>query len=186
MPEYVSGSTRHLLVLGGARSGKSRIAQNVAETSRARRIYVATAQALDDEMRDRIIRHQADRDESWQTREVCLELSEAIRTETGPDRVVLVDCLTLWLSNIFLQERDPDRSVEDVAQAIGEAHGPLILVSNEVGHGIVPDTSLGRIFRDIQGRLNQKVAQACDSVVFVTAGCPLLLKPAPLLDLKLS
>jgi adenosylcobinamide kinase/adenosylcobinamide-phosphate guanylyltransferase len=177
---------RRVLVLGGARSGKSRTAQDLAEAASEKRIYIATAQAHDDEMRDRIVRHQAERDDQWRTCEAPLDLVEAIRAQTGPGRVVLVDCLTLWLSNVLLAGRDVEPDTKQLAQAIGDAAGPLILVSNEVGQGIVPATPLGRAFRDAQGRLNQQVAAVCDAVVFVAAGCPVILKPAPPLRLTLA
>ena len=105
---------------------------------------------------------------------------------TAPGKAVLVDCLTLWLSNIILADRNPEPETERLVRSIREARGPLILVSNEVGRGIVPSTPLGRSFRDAQGRLNQRVAEACDAVVFVAAGCPILLKPAPALQLQLE
>ncbi len=181
MPSY-----RRVLVLGGARSGKSRIALQLAEQSSSQRIYVATAQAFDDEMRERIALHRLERDRSWRTVDSPLELSRAIQEQTGPGKAVLVDCLTLWLSNIVLAERDPTHESDRLMHTVRETQGPLILVSNEVGQGIVPSTPLGRSFRDEQGRLNQRIAEACDAVVFVAAGCPLLLKPAPRLDLRLA
>ncbi|MDF2687969.1 MAG: bifunctional adenosylcobinamide kinase/adenosylcobinamide-phosphate guanylyltransferase [Microvirga sp.] len=181
MPSY-----RRVLVLGGARSGKSRTALQLAEQASLQRIYVATAQAFDDEMRERIALHRLERDRSWQTVDAPFELPQAIQAQTDPDKAVLVDCLTLWLSNIVLAERDPPHETDRLIQAVRDARGPLILVSNEVGQGIVPSTPLGRSFRDEQGRLNQKIAEACDAVVFVAAGCPILLKPASPLDLKLA
>ncbi|HZH52394.1 MAG TPA: bifunctional adenosylcobinamide kinase/adenosylcobinamide-phosphate guanylyltransferase [Microvirga sp.] len=177
---------RRVLILGGARSGKSRTALDLAEEAAGERIYVATAQALDEEMRERIAHHRSERGDRWQTREVPFALGECIRTETAPGRAVLVDCLTLWLSNVLLAEEDVDLRTQELTDAVAEAAGPLILVSNEVGHGIVPASPLGRAFRDAQGRLNQRVAAACDAVVFVAAGCPILLKPAPALGLKLQ
>lgn len=177
---------RRILVLGGARSGKSRTAQQLAEASPLKRLHIATAQPLDEEMRERIARHRAERDSSWETQEAGLDLADDIRAQAGPEKVVLVDCLTLWLSNILLAERDPHREGERLAEAVKETAGPLILVSNEVGHGIVPSTSLGRIFRDEQGRLNQRMATVCDAVVWVAAGCPLLLKPSSPLHLPLG
>jgi adenosylcobinamide kinase/adenosylcobinamide-phosphate guanylyltransferase len=177
---------RRVLVLGGARSGKSRHALALAAASGLSRVFVATAQAHDDEMRERIARHQAEREGAWRMREAPLDLAAVIREETAPDRVVLVDCLTLWLSNAMLGERPVAQDGAALARAVAEAHGPLILVSNEVGHGIVPATPLGRAFRDAQGRLNQDIAAVCDAVIFVAAGCATLLKPAPALDLTLA
>jgi adenosylcobinamide kinase / adenosylcobinamide-phosphate guanylyltransferase len=177
---------RRVLILGGARSGKSRTALQLAERTSTERTFLATAQAYDDEMRERIVRHRAERDGSWRTVDAPLELAETVQAETGPGKVVLVDCLTLWLSNIILAERDAPHEADRLVQAVRGALGPLILVSNEVGQGIVPSTPLGRAFRDEQGRLNQQIAEACDAVVFVAAGCPLLLKPASPLHLSLG
>jgi adenosylcobinamide kinase/adenosylcobinamide-phosphate guanylyltransferase len=177
---------RRVLVLGGARSGKSRIARNLAEASQAARILIATAQGFDDEMRQRIAHHRAERDSSWLTQEAPLDLAAAIRVHAAPDRIVVVDCLTLWLSNVMLDGRDAVHEGEALVEALKAVKGPVMLVSNEVGQGIVPTTSLGRSFRDEQGRLNQRVAEACDAVVFVAAGYPLLLKPAPALKLDLG
>jgi adenosylcobinamide kinase/adenosylcobinamide-phosphate guanylyltransferase len=178
---------RRVLVLGGARSGKSRTAEQLAaDAPSLSRIYIATAQGFDDEMRERIAHHRSQRDPSWETLEAPLELAQAIRASTAPDRVVLVDCLTLWLSNVLLAERDAAHDIRLVLQAVTEAAGPLILVSNEVGQGIVPATPLGRSFRDEQGRLNQRLAEICDAVVFVAAGCPVLLKPSPPLNVALG
>jgi adenosylcobinamide kinase / adenosylcobinamide-phosphate guanylyltransferase len=177
---------RRILVLGGARSGKSRFAQALAERSSLRRVFVATGQAFDDEMRERIARHREERSANWETCEEPLALAEIVRAKTGEDAVVLVDCLTLWLSNILLAEYDVEGEIAVLSRAVEAALGPLILVSNEVGHGIVPGTPLGRAFRDAQGRLNQAMAAICDGVVLVTAGCPTLVKPAPDLKLRLA
>jgi adenosylcobinamide kinase/adenosylcobinamide-phosphate guanylyltransferase len=177
---------RRVLVLGGARSGKSRIAQQWAEAASSARILIATAQAFDDEMRERIAHHQSTRGASWQIREVPLDLAAAIRAAAGPGRIVLVDCLTLWLSNIMLDGRDEHREIHELADTLKAVEGPVLLVSNEVGQGIVPETALGRSFRDAQGRLNQRIAEVCDAVVLVAAGCPILLKPAPPLNLHLG
>lgn len=181
MPMY-----RRVLVLGGARSGKSRTALELAERASTERTYIATAQAYDDEMRERIAQHRAERDGSWRTVDAPLDLAEAVQARTAPGKAVLVDCLTLWLSNVLLAERNVAYEADRLVQAVQEAKGPLILVSNEVGQGIVPSTPLGRAFRDEQGRLNQRIAEACDAVVFVAAGCPILLKPAPPLQLRLE
>lgn len=177
---------RSVLVLGGARSGKSRTALQLAEASSEKRMFIATAQAFDDEMRERILNHQAERDASWTTHEAPFDIANAIRANAGAGRTVLVDCLTLWLSNLVLDHRDPNSEVDGLLAALKDAQGPVVLVSNEVGQGIVPATPLGRSFRDEQGRLNQRVAEACDAVIFVAAGCPLLLKPTPPLQLKLG
>lgn len=177
---------RRVLVLGGARSGKSRTAQALAEKTAETRLFVATAQPFDDEMRERIRRHQDERGDDWQIREAPLELAQAIREGAGPGRVVLVDCLTLWLSNVLLAGHDVEDETERLTGAVRDASGPVVLVSNETGQGIVPETPLGRRFRDAQGRLNQRMAETCDAVIFVAAGCPLLLKPAPALDLTLA
>lgn len=164
------------LVLGGARSGKSSHAERLAADASPRRTYIATAQALDDEMATRITHHQSRRDSSWRTVEAPLGLSDAIAAEAAPDRVVLIDCLTLWLSNLLLADRDIEEESDALIAALENATGPLILVSNEVGLGIVPDNALARAFRDHAGRLNQRVAEAADKVVFIAAGLPMTLK----------
>jgi adenosylcobinamide kinase/adenosylcobinamide-phosphate guanylyltransferase len=170
--------TRAVLVLGGARSGKSRYAQALAEGAGRRPVYCATATLSDDaEMRERVARHQAERDGRWTTLEVPLALCQILAAETAPDRVVLVDCLTLWLANLMFAERDIDREIRMLADLVPALPGPVVFVSNEVGSGIVPANALARAFRDHQGRLNQAVAAACDTAVLVTAGLPLLLKP---------
>lgn len=162
-------------MLGGARSGKSRHAQALAEAMGGARVFVATAQAFDDEMCDRIARHQADRDGSWFTVEAPLELPQVIRMQ-GAGVVVLVDCLTLWLSNLLLADRDLEAASDELIEALTTAEAGIVLVSNEVGFGIVPDNALARRFRDAAGRLNQRVAAACDAVDLVVAGLPLRLK----------
>jgi adenosylcobinamide kinase/adenosylcobinamide-phosphate guanylyltransferase len=172
-------AARKVLVLGGARSGKSRTAQKLVSASKLPPTLIATAQALDDEMKARIARHQAERPAAWHVREEPLALAAAIGAEARPDRAVLVDCLTLWLSNIMLDGRDPDDAIAALVRAIERAQGPLVLVSNEVGQGVVPEHALGRRFRDEQGLLNQTVAAVCDTVLFVVSGCPVVIKPAP-------
>ena len=177
---------RGVLVLGGARSGKSRYALDLAQASGREQVFIATAQAQDREMAERIARHRAERDGAWSTHEVPLALPQTLATLARPDRVVLVDCLTLWLSNVVLAGQEPEPGIAALVQAIAGAAGPLVLVSNEVGQGIVPATPLGRRFRDLQGRLNQQVAQACEAVVLVVAGCPTLIKPTPAFSLALG
>lgn len=165
-----------LLVLGGARSGKSRYAQARAEALGGDLVYVATAQALDAEMDERIARHRADRGAAWSTVEAPLDLTAAIRAGDHPERVLLVDCLTLWTTNLLLADRDIDAATGDLVTAIADAACPVILVANEVGLGIVPDNALARRFRDEAGRVNQRIAAAVDEVMFVAAGLPLRFK----------
>jgi adenosylcobinamide kinase/adenosylcobinamide-phosphate guanylyltransferase len=165
-----------LFVLGGARSGKSRYAQARAEAIGGERIFIATAQAYDDEMRDRIARHQADRSDGWKTIEAPIDLPQAIAGLSGTECVLLVDCLTLWTSNLLLADHDIPSATDALAAAIGSSAGPIIFVANEVGLGIVPDNALARAFRDAAGIVNQRVAAAVDEVMFVAAGLPLKLK----------
>jgi adenosylcobinamide kinase / adenosylcobinamide-phosphate guanylyltransferase len=174
----MTGEIRSLLVLGGARSGKSRYAQILAERSDKKRVFIATAQSGDGEMAARIAAHKADRDAAWRTIEAPLLLSAALRDAAAPDTIVLVDCLTLWLSNLMFASCDVEIESSRLAETIGRLSGPVIFVSNEVGAGIVPDNRLARDFRDAQGRLNQRAAAACDMVVLVAAGLPLTLKPS--------
>jgi adenosylcobinamide kinase/adenosylcobinamide-phosphate guanylyltransferase len=172
-------AARSVLVLGGARSGKSAYAQSLAEAASRERLYLATAEAGDTEMASRIARHQAERAEGWTTREEPLALPDALAAEARPGRVVLVDCLTLWLSNLMFAGCGVETEIGRLVQAISGLEGPALIVSNEVGLGLVPETPLGREFRDAQGRANRQVARACDAAVLVTAGLPTLIKPAP-------
>ncbi len=172
-----AGGLRSALVLGGARSGKSAFAQGLAERSSERRVYVATGFAGDDEMRERIARHRAERGAGWTTAEVRTELAAFIGATAGPSTVLLVDCVTFWLTNLMMAEADVAAAIDALARAATRAKGPLVFVSNEVGMGLVPETPMGRAFRDWQGRANQKLAAACDVVAFVAAGLPLWLKP---------
>lgn len=167
---------RSLLVLGGARSGKSRYAQQRAEACGGRLAYIATAQALDGEMTDRIARHRADRDERWTTIDAPLDLPAAIREAAEQTDAILVDCLTLWLSNLMLADADIEAASCALADAIRACPRPIALVANEVGLGIVPDNPLARRFRDAAGRLNQQIAAIASDVVFVAAGLPMVLK----------
>ncbi|SDA13017.1 bifunctional adenosylcobinamide kinase/adenosylcobinamide-phosphate guanylyltransferase [Sphingomonas sp. NFR15] len=165
-----------LFVIGGARSGKSRYAQARAEALPGELVYIATAQAFDAEMADRIARHRADRDTRWRTVEAPVALPEAIVANSASGCVLLVDCLTLWTSNLLLGEHDIDAAGAALERAVITAPGPVILVANEVGLGIVPDNALARRFRDHAGLLNQRIAAAVGAVVLVTAGLPLSLK----------
>ncbi len=164
-----------LLVLGGARSGKSRHAEGRVRAEGGIPVYIATAQAFDDEMAGRIARHRSDRGVGWRTVEAPMALADAIRGEAA-DAVILVDCLTLWLSNLILANAAIEAETERLIAAVRDHRGPIALVSNEVGLGIVPDNPLARRFRDEAGRLNQQMAGLCDEVVFVAAGLPLTLK----------
>lgn len=164
------------MVLGGARSGKSRRAQALAEECAGERVFVATAQAFDREMAERIALHQRDRDAGWRTVEAPTDLAGAIGREAGEGRVLLVDCLTLWVSNLLLADADIDAAGDALVNGLAETAGDIVLVSNEVGYGIVPDNALARRFRDAAGRLNQRVAAVCDVVELVVAGLPLRIK----------
>lgn len=164
------------LVLGGARSGKSRHAEELVLGSGLDAHYVATGSAGDDEMAERIAHHRARRGPAWTTHEEPLDLLRTLRTVAAPDRAVLVDCLTLWMSNLLFAEHDIEAESTALCGLLGALPGPVVLVSNEVGLGLVPETPLGRRFRDAQGRLNQAVAAIVPRVVFVAAGLPLILK----------
>lgn len=170
------GGTWTLLVLGGARSGKSRYAQARAEAIGGDLVFVATAQALDDEMTARIDQHRADRGARWRTVEAPIDLVDAIVAESRSDGVLLVDCLTLWLSNLMFAGRDTSAEAARLGVALVNAPGPVILVANEVGLGIVPDNTLARTFRDVAGKVNQAIAAIADEAVLVVAGLPLRLK----------
>ncbi|HFB98242.1 MAG TPA: bifunctional adenosylcobinamide kinase/adenosylcobinamide-phosphate guanylyltransferase [Bryobacterales bacterium] len=167
---------RVILILGGARSGKSRHAESLAEAHAGRRVYVATAEAGDEEMARRIAIHQARRGEGWRTVEEPLELIATLRAVAAGDAFVLVDCVTLWLSNLMRAGRSIGQEVTDLCEILPALPGHVCLVSNEVGLGIVPDTPLGRCFRDEAGFVNQMLAQTADEALFMVAGLPLRLK----------
>jgi adenosylcobinamide kinase/adenosylcobinamide-phosphate guanylyltransferase len=167
-----------LLILGGARSGKSRAGQNYAEQTTKSLILIATAEAGDDEMRDRIAQHRASRDSRWRLVEEPLALQETLRREARSDRILVVDCLTLWLANLMLAGHDYAALSRELAETVATLAGPAIYISNEVGTGIVPENALARAFTDAQGRLNQRMAAACQGVIWVCAGLPLVLKPS--------
>ena len=164
------------LVLGGARSGKSAFAESLVETAEASRLYIATGQAWDDEMRERIASHQSRRGQGWETIEAPLDLAQALADHARPDRPILVDCLTLWVTNLMLGEHDIFRAFDRLAATLPGLKGPVVFVSNEVGLGIVPDNAMARAFRDHAGRLHQLIASLADEVHFVTAGLPLKMK----------
>jgi adenosylcobinamide kinase/adenosylcobinamide-phosphate guanylyltransferase len=171
-----AASNRKLtFVLGGARSGKSSHAENLTTAYPSPWAYIATAQAYDDEMRERIALHRSRRSEGWVTVDAPLDLVGAI--EALPDhQPVLIDCLTLWLTNHMLAEHDVEAECRRLADVLSRPRGPWFVVSNEVGLGIVPDNALARRFRDAAGRLNQQVAAAADSVLMMVAGLPLKVK----------
>ena len=164
------------LVLGGARSCKSAFAEALIHDSNFTRVYLATATPGDDEMAARIAQHRKQRGDGWITIEEPLALVDALTREATRGRAVLVDCLTLWLSNLMFADRDPEVEARRLVRFLGVARYPIVFVSNEVGLGLVPETPLGRAFRDAQGRLNQIVAAAVPQVAFIAAGLPLWLK----------
>lgn len=164
------------LVLGGARSGKSAFAEGMVAGHRRGCVYLATAGIHDEEMRERVRQHQARRDTQWRTVEAPLDLARTLVAETEQGAAVLVDCLTLWLSNLMHAARDPAAETDALLKALGQVGGPVVFVANEVGLGIVPDNKLARDFRDHAGRMNQRIATEADAVFFIAAGLPMKLK----------
>lgn len=167
-------------VSGGARSGKSRFAEAYAARPGDDVTYLATAQAFDDEMRERIARHRGDRPAAWHTAEEPLDVAQAARNVQTP--TLLLDCLSLWVSNLLLAGESEDRmlaATDDLLAALRERGGLSVLVSNEVGLGIVPDNALARTYRDALGRVNQRVAAASDEAYLLVSGLPLQLKGQP-------
>jgi adenosylcobinamide kinase/adenosylcobinamide-phosphate guanylyltransferase len=164
------------LVLGGARSGKSAFAERLVGEMNVTKVYLATATAGDDEMQARIAQHRKQRGQGWTTIEEPLALVDTLTRESTIGRVILVDCLTLWLSNLMMAERDPEVEAKRLVRFLDVSRYPIVFVSNEVGLGLVPETPLGRAFRDAQGRLNQTIAAAVNNVAFVAAGLPIWLK----------
>ncbi len=170
---------RTIFITGGARSGKSRLAEKIAEDFGPPLCYIATGQARDPEMAERIAAHRARRGEKWRTVEEPLLLQEAVKTADGRFRAVMVDCITLWLSNLLLTHDGTERPLEEVLALAGLLPlltTPVILVSNEVGMGIVPENALARTFRDLAGRANEILAAAADEVYVTFSGLPLRLK----------
>jgi adenosylcobinamide kinase / adenosylcobinamide-phosphate guanylyltransferase len=170
-------SARLTLVLGGARSGKSRYAETLVTKLPPPWIYLATGQALDAEMAARIEAHRARRGAGWTTVEAPRELAGALAAHAQAP--ILVDCLTLWLSNLMMVDARIDAELDRLELALAEANAPIVMVANEVGSGIVPDNALARRFRDLQGVLNQRIAARADHVVLVVAGLPLVVKGRP-------
>lgn len=163
-----------ILYLGGARSGKSRLAEARTLQFATPAAYIATAEAHDTEMAERIAHHQAQRGPDWRTHPAPLDVTAALDATDGQPR--LVDCLTLWLSNQMLADQDWETALAELATCLARQRSPVVLVSNEVGLGIVPDTPLGRRFRDAAGRVNQRIASVADEVHFIAAGLSLRMK----------
>ena len=170
------------LIIGGARSGKSRAAEALVTAGPPPWVYIATAEAFDDEMKARIAAHRASRVPGWRTVDAPVALAEAVTQEAAEARPILIDCLTLWLSNLMLSARDVEAETARLRGALkaGSVRASITLVSNEVGMGIIPDNKLARDFRDNQGRLNQAVAALSTRVIFMAVGLPLILKGPPL------
>jgi adenosylcobinamide kinase/adenosylcobinamide-phosphate guanylyltransferase len=172
--------SKKVFVIGGCRSGKSNHALELAEEMAANeRVFIATCVPQDGEMRQRVAKHQKNRSQSWKTIEAPLHLPQAIMDNARTEGVVLVDCLTLWINNLLMENESPP-DVEDqisrLVQAVQSAEGPVIMVSNEVGTGIVPENKLARVYRDLVGSVNQAVARSADRVVWVVAGVPVNIK----------
>lgn len=165
-------------VIGGASSGKSAYAEKLMLGMAARPVYIATAQAFDAEMAEKIARHKDARGTGWHTIEAPVDLAGAINGASGAEGI-LIDCATLWLSNLMLAEADIDAAEAEAFDALDRCGCPVVIVSNEVGQGVVPDTPMGRRFRNIQGGFNQRLAARADRVVAVMAGLPLVLKGDP-------
>ena len=168
-------SNRITLVLGGQRSGKSKYAEGLIE-AQGGGLYLATAQVFDDEMKKRIDTHQQRRGDKWITLEEPLQIANIILRETKLSQPILVDCLTLWLSNMMHEEQNIEAEMENLITVLNKSQGLVVLVSNEVGQGIIPDNALARKFVDCAGRMNQVIAEAAHRVVWVTAGIPQILK----------
>lgn len=175
----------HILVVGGQRSGKSRFAEDLIARGRKRRIYIATAAARDDEMSERIATHRARRGAEWTTIEEPLGLSAALDRAAGRDTAVLIDCLTLWLANLIEAGRDIDAEIDGLLAALAGTDASIILVSNEVGAGIIPANALARRYADALGTLNQRIASAVGRVILMTAGQPVIVKPAQTPEISL-
>jgi adenosylcobinamide kinase/adenosylcobinamide-phosphate guanylyltransferase len=170
-----AGRGRLTLVLGGARSGKSRHAQILAMATPPPWIYVATAQALDEEMSERIAKHKAARGDGWSTIEEPIELVRAV-AEAPESAPVVVDCITLWLTNLMLGQHDVDSAMAEFIKCLDRRRAPTIVVSSEVGTGLVPETPLGRAFRDQAGLTNQRLAVSAQQVLYMVAGLAMKLK----------
>ena len=169
-----------IFVIGGCRSGKSNHALELAEKMAAgEKIFIATCIPQDGEMRQRVAKHQQNRSQSWKTIEAPLHLPQAIMDNARAESVVLVDCLTLWINNLLMENEiapDVEDQISKLVQALQSADGAVVMVSNEVGTGIVPENKLARVYRDLVGSVNQAVARQVDKVVWVVAGIPVTIK----------
>ena len=169
----IAGTT---LILGGARSGKSAYAEKLVLSCGLSPIYIATGEPRDDEMQTRIEHHKQRRGTMWTTIEEPLALCDVLKNNATATHIILVDCLTLWLSNLMMADKNINLEIGRLTTLIPELSGPVVFVSNEVGMGLVPETTIGRDFRDHQGRLNQHIAQVANTVSFIAAGYPIILK----------
>jgi adenosylcobinamide kinase/adenosylcobinamide-phosphate guanylyltransferase len=165
-----------LLVLGGARSGKSAFAEARATAHAGDKFYIATAEVTDGEMAERIRHHQDRRGAGWRTIEAPIKLADALREHDASGRIILIDCVTVWINNLMFHDCAVEPAVMELCAALADAKGRVVVVSNEVGSGIVPENALARRFRDAAGRANQAIATAADEVVLVVAGLPLTVK----------
>ena len=171
-----------IFITGGCRSGKSRYALDYANRHFSKKLYLATSEVRDEEMARRVENHKRARGPEWQTVEEPIKVAEKISQHADRTEVVLVDCLTLWLSNLLLRWDDESKIMEEVGRltaAVEKSRGTSIIVSNEVGMGIVPDNPLARRFRDLSGMANQKIAETADRVIFMVSGIPVFLKGSP-------
>lgn len=177
MAFLMTDASRAVLVLGGARSGKSAFAENLVLSGEGTAHYIATGRAWDDEMQDRISHHRERRGDGWTTHEEPLALTDVLQRLDQPDNVILVDCLTLWVTNLMMEEgRDVESAFSALVAHVGIARARIVFVSNEVGLGIVPENRMAREFRDHAGRLHQQIAAVAREVYFVAAGLPLRMK----------
>jgi len=170
---------KNIFVIGGCRSGKSGHALKLADEFKQKKIFIATCVPRDEEMKMRIRQHQEERGKNWNPLEIPVKISEAIAEVSSTADIILVDCLTLWVSNLLLESASMDFVMEHaklLEQAVEKSNCPVIFVSNEVGTGIVPENQIARLFRDAAGFVNQKIARVCDQVVWMVAGIPVTIK----------
>ena len=165
------------LVLGGAASGKSKYAESIIRQSGKNPVYLATSQPFDDEMQAKVTAHRQQRGDGWDTIEEPINISKVLDS-VNETQAVLIDCATLWLGNLMHYDHDTDAAFDDLVAACRRCAAPVVIVSNELGMGLVPETSMGRKFRNLHGKMNQQIAAAADTVLFVAAGLPMTLKGA--------